>query len=183
MGVAARLAASVVSSVDAEHQANRVRSRISCSTEQHALVTASHHQHGPDCSCRFSFGKSPPKLYNFKTFKDDEKTDDSNLFLECDVSWHSDVVCSCSIGATSTSPIPAAYFHQSLHSDASHRLFASISTFMQACTVQCLEHAYDLLPAPCCNGQGLHVSGKCLKLTPTTVCRMSTCASSQSQSS
>lgn len=39
----------------------------------------------------FSFGNSPPKLSNFKSFKDSEKTGDSNLFLECDISWHSEM--------------------------------------------------------------------------------------------
>ena len=77
--------------MDAEYQADRVRL---CERSAAVILNLVAHirqpiQHG---YCRFSFGNSPPKLSNFKTFKDTEKTGDSNLFLECDVSWDSDMV-------------------------------------------------------------------------------------------
>lgn len=41
---------------------------------------------------RFNFGKSPPKLSNFNSFKDSAKTDDAMVAIEADISWHSDIV-------------------------------------------------------------------------------------------
>lgn len=40
---------------------------------------------------KFNFGKSPPKLSNFNSFKDSAKTDDAMVAIEADVSWHSDI--------------------------------------------------------------------------------------------
>lgn len=39
----------------------------------------------------FKFGRSPPKLSNFHSFKDSAKTDDAMVAIEADVSWHSDM--------------------------------------------------------------------------------------------
>ena len=38
---------------------------------------------------RFKLGHSAPKMDNFKSFKDSERTDDAMVAVECDVNWHS----------------------------------------------------------------------------------------------
>ena len=44
-------------------------------------------------TCRFKLGHSAPKLRNFNSFKNSERTDDAMVAVECDVDWHSESVC------------------------------------------------------------------------------------------